>query len=212
MKNGSMLFLLLFSCQALLAQFQVGVRGGTNFSKQRYYFDDEFSGTFAAINGFDIGVLGVMGIKNKFELKTELGLVQKGGKVPGDFLVVVNELELAALAIYKITSNNSYMYIGYGGFVGYGLSGYTRNLDINNSDKHEIDFNSNAYVINRNSAGMLGAFGVGVQVKNGNIFLEGRYRYTMTFFQDQMFENFKLSNKNIGFGIHLGYVHNLKNS
>ena len=85
MKQAHVLTLILIFCWcSAFSQLALGVKSGINFSKHRYYFNDDFTSGFANINGFEAGIVGLLPFKNDVELMADIDFVQKGGTVPND--------------------------------------------------------------------------------------------------------------------------------
>ena len=159
-----------------------------------------------AVYGWDIGVLVQKKIGSSFKLRSEFNFIQKGGI--NEFTKYdLNELEMQLNVNYEYNLNKFDLFIGLGGFVGYIINGEETNLDWN----IKIPMTLDGPARNREDIGVVFYSGFSFQTNCGKLFLEGRYRQSITNWHDYTSDSqFRQTFKNFDLGLNIGYLIKLR--
>lgn len=221
--NNKMLVLiatLLFLGSNAYAQDQktsFGVRGGVNFQN---ITGKDFNGDdldFGLITGFHLGVSANIPFAPAFYFQPGLLYTTKGGKTESDFLGIASSLaynlsylEVPLNFLYRPALGNGHLILGFGPYIGYGISGRSRYTISSVSTERDIDFTSEyegLYDSDKIRPFDFGAnlffgyeFAIGVVVQiNTQLGLTEINPNNTTLSNDQS------SFKNTGFGLSVGY-------
>ncbi len=210
-----LLFILLIYSDSAAQNF-IGVKSGFHFSRYEvgYNSGTAFEET-GIIWGYDFGLNLNTKIYKGFELRSELNMVQKGGGW-GEKLKL-NVVELALMATYQVPIKRFSVYANFGGFIGHLVSGKLVHL----ASGRKKDFVLDPRFYNRWDRGIAVGGGVKYNFSKSYIFLESRYRYSLTFFRDDpvfsatlfdeselpLIDYYRVTKRLYGMGLNFGYAH-----
>jgi len=86
MKNICKILVLvavLFSASANAQTTKWGIRGGVSIPNLKSVDDNIYSKGYTSVTGYDFSIFGDFGITKKFSIKTDLGVIKKGGERNG---------------------------------------------------------------------------------------------------------------------------------
>lgn len=210
--------ILIFSSLALNAQIGIGVLGGVNFQNLNGKDNIGNKLTNDMIVGYHAGVNVQIPIAPEFFFQPGLLLSTKGaentyGSLTGTFRL--SYIELPLNVVYKAVLGNGKIMIGFGPYIGYAIGGKAT-LDVGSaSNKTEIQFQNVVEDGDPLMAVYFKAFDAGGNIFAGyelasGIFLQLNAQYGMIKInpedrRDVVFFSDKLSVKNTGFGLSIGY-------
>ena len=192
-----------------LSQVTVGIRSGMAFSKQKY---DNFCHSPCTSNhiiGMEIGAMLNWFFLNDLFLQPEFSFVQKGGTYISHVKDInkINHIETAILAGYEKKSEQLSIFVNSGLF----LDRVLKILKYEGgpfSPYHPDEIKDNKW-----GWGFIHSGGVAIPINNGQIGIEGRYRYSLNEYR-RIYElsidgerspNSVLNYKNKGWSINLTY-------
>jgi opacity protein-like surface antigen len=200
--------MLLFCAIQSAAQNDIGVHLGLYSSKFRYFFNDEFEAASQnAINRVEFGFLFNRKVSNKLGFGVELNYLDKGNEIPNGTKTILNQVEMILPVSYEFPIGKLSIFVRSGPALGYVIDGNFRTASGNKIDidlKNNKDFKRLDYSI---------VLGGGLSYKitpSGKIYIDYRYRRSFKYSVDSQLEDFKLSAKNIGWGIGFGFLYNIK--
>ena len=183
---------------SIQAQWDLGLQSGIHQGKLRYYFDDEFIFKSDKVIGVDLGFFIKRELKSGFKLLSEIGFIQKGGKITEPLSPATykfNEIDFSLLVTYEFEVDKFILFVGGGGYIGYILNG--------TAERRDIEFGEDGW--NRKDIGITWKGGVGYNFEKTYLFLESNYFLSLNKIFDQQLEDFHLSMKSVGIGLNLGY-------
>jgi len=170
------LFLLILLPIAVRSQVSVGVRSGVALSKQKYTTFGYPPDLSNRIVGIEAGALLNWFFVRSFFLQPELTFIQKGGAYP-DGTNKINHLEAVVLLGFERKCEPLSVFLNSGVFL-------DRILSVLNDGAGPLPpFPSNEFE-NNWGGGLLQSGGAAFHVGKGWIGLEGRYRYSLSYFRD----------------------------
>lgn len=194
-----------------------GIRGGVNFQN---IAGTDYNGSdldFGLITGYHLGVSVNIPIAPDFYFQPGLLYTTKGGKTENDFLGIASALEynlsyleLPLNFLYRPALGNGHLILGFGPYIGYGISGRSKYTISSVSSERDIDFTNDydgLYDSDKMNPLDIGAnlffgyeFPIGVFIQ-----LNTQLGLTKINSNNNTLSNDQTSFKNIGFGLSLGY-------
>lgn len=209
MKLLASVFILFISYNLTLAQWEIGVRTGVLFAKQRYIYKG--LPPSEKIIGLDIGGIVRYNLYKGIYTQQELSFIQKGGNKSLLFDTVKvknNQIETASLLGYKLSYKKLYIYANTGLFFGRVISRPENASDI---EKNTPNFSN----VNESwDWGFVYGGGLGISLEHMSLFIGYRYRGS---FNDANkinigsdFDSIDIILKNKAWGGYIGFTTTLK--
>ncbi|HNY51890.1 MAG TPA: porin family protein [Bacteroidales bacterium] len=198
------IFMVLFSLSIQAQEgTRFGVLGGVNFQNINGKDNDGDKFENDLKPGFHAGVNAILGIAPEFYLQPGILFSTKGCKLEdSDLKLNVSYLEIPLNFLYRGELGNGYVLVGFGPYLGFGLSG-----KLKTDDGHSIDVEfSNEYVTG--SIVTMKRFDAGANVFAGYELSSGIFFQLNTqlgLLKINPEATGKLTWKNTGFGLSAGY-------
>lgn len=198
------IFMVLFSLSIQAQEgTRFGVLGGVNFQNINGKDNDGDKFENDLKPGFHAGVNAILGIAPEFYLQSGVLFSTKGCKLEdSDLKLNVSYLEIPLNFLYRGELGNGYVLVGFGPYLGFGLSG-----KLKTDDGHSIDVEfSNEYVTG--SIVTMKRFDAGANVFAGYELSSGIFFQLNTqlgLLKINPEATGKLTWKNTGFGLSAGY-------
>lgn len=223
MRNLLILTFLLFNATFLSAQFSIGGKAGINLAewKEPLTFTDANGNPYdnELLLGYNFGLLAEIGMDDHFFIQPELNLIQKGFSAErkeddfnSELVFQLTNIDLVALAKYKVVGNVLGGYLAAGPQLGYLISGKTKLKTTDNGETDNSDEKIDLNLYNRTEFGIAFGGGLVVPIEDGpEIFLDARYLLGLT---ATLKENdfFDFNSKNRGINISIGALFELSSS
>lgn len=174
---GSKLIVILFviftSCE-LLAQTEIGIRGGLNISKLNYYFDENKLEDQKSLNKLEAGIFLDQNIGSKFSYIFELNYFESGISIP-DIPFELNTKSLETNSILKFqfikgTFEPSLL-------VGIGINKYLKA-----EDSRGFEYSFDGDDIHEFGVGYLLGIQIDYNIKNYVVFIDSRFKKSVSDF------------------------------
>lgn len=192
MKNTILLFVFCLPCIGLIAQHQIGIRGGYQATSITIDGISVLVPDAKYMDNFVVGAFYHLPIYNGFGFQPEVNLTQKGFVIEEGFDVEVFDfdiplgaeartrikyIETPLLLKYTHHGNAVQFYVEGGPFIGYAVDADVKTrikaiVDINIAD---TDININNDIYNRWEAGAIAGVGIGIPM--GRTVLQAGFRY-----------------------------------
>jgi hypothetical protein len=228
MKNRLYVSIILFAFSILNAEAQnnsslgkpsFGIYGGINFQNINGNDDSGTKLSNSLVPRFTVGINGQIPIAPSFYFQAGLRFISKGTKGPVEYNdnagtrtitreIVMNYLEIPLDLVFKPMLGNGNMILGFGPYIGYSFSGKAKFTGSSAPADTKIQFektvpsNESNNLIYFKPLDVGADFFVGYELNNGISIILNSQLGLININSDT---NTKLTNKNTGFGLLVGY-------